>query len=313
MVAFAGGVGGARLLRGVVRRLRPERLTAIVNTADDERVYGLSVSPDLDTIVYNLAGVAPVERGWGIDSDSTNVIGALERFYGPGWFGLGDRDLATNLFRTDGLRNGKPLHRITTEIAEAFGVRSRILPVSNDPIRTMVRTRGGVWLPFQTYFVRRGARDPVAGFVYRGLKAARPAPGVLAAIRSARAILIPPSNPFTSIRPILGVRGVAESLRRRRVPVVAVSPVSGGRALAGPLAQMLTAHRLPVSPSAIARLYRGFLDAIVIDRADEKERPALERLGLAIAVADVRMDTLERSEAVAEVTVALAREAGARF
>lgn len=307
VTALAGGIGAARLLRGIVRRIPPAALAVIVNVGDDEEFYGLSVSPDLDTTIYNLAGVAPLGRGWGIARDSARVLSALRRFYRDNWFQLGDLDLATHLRRTHALREGHRLHAVTAELAHAFGVESRVLPASNDPVRTIVETRRGARLPFQEYFVRRGARDPVRRLLYRGLRRARPAPGVLAAIRDANLLILPPSNPFTSIRPILGIRGVERALRARRAPLVAVSPVAGGRAVRGPLGGMLRAAGLAVSPLGIAKLYRGLIDAMVIDSQDERLRPRLERQGIAAVAIDVRMDTMARSVAVARAVLELGR------
>ena len=308
VTALAGGVGAARLLRGVAQLVAARDLAVVVNTADDEEFYGLHVSPDLDTTIYNLAGVAPPERGWGIAGDSSRTLGALRRFYSSVWFGLGDLDLATHIHRTHALARGRALHQVTAQIAAAFGVKTRVLPMSNDAVRTIVHTRRGRRLAFQEYFVRRGARDPVARFSYRGLARARPAPGVIQAIRRADALLLPPSNPFTSIRPILGVAGVSRALRHRRAPLVAVSPVAGGRAVRGPLGGMLRAAGHPVSPIGIAEVYHGLLDGMVIDSADAKVRHDLERRGLAVATADIYMDTVAKSIAVARASLALLRE-----
>jgi LPPG:FO 2-phospho-L-lactate transferase len=307
VTALAGGVGAARLLRGVARVLSLERLSVIVNTADDEEFFGLHVSPDLDTIVYNLAGTAPRDRGWGIAGDSHHTLAALQRFYRRGWFALGDRDLATHIFRTHSIASGRPLHRVTAAIATAFGLRARVLPMSNDPVRTFVHTRRGLRMPFQEYFVRHGARPPIARLSYRGLRAAHPAPGVLEAIRRADLLLLPPSNPFTSIRPILGVEKVERALRERRSPLVAVSPVAGGKAVRGPLGQMLRAAGCSVSPVGIASLYRGLLDGMVIDSADRALGAELERRGITVVTAQIRMDTMASSIAVARTTLELGR------
>jgi len=305
VTALAGGVGAARLIRGVVRLLPPRSLTLVVNTGDDEEFYGLHVSPDVDTMIYTLGGVAPPGRGWGIAGDSSRVLGALRRFYPQAWFQLGDLDFATHIRRSQLLRDGSRLHVVTAELARSYGVESTILPMSNDPVRTVVETRSGVRLSFQQYFVRRKARDSVRRILYRGQRDAAPTPGVLEAIRSADLLLLPPSNPFTSILPILGLRGVGRALRERRAPLVAVSPVAGGRAVRGPLGGMLRGRGLPVSPLGIASVYRGLVDGIVIDAADERLVPRLEHQGLAVAVTDVRMDTLARSVAVARVALDL--------
>lgn len=307
VTALAGGVGAARLLRGIVRRTPPAGLSVIVNVGDDEEFYGLHVSPDVDTTIYTLAGVAPPGRGWGIAGDSARVLSALRRFYADGWFQLGDVDLATHIRRTHALRDGRTLHDVTAEMARAFGVDSRVLPASNDPVRTIVETRHGARLPFQQYFVRREARDPVRRLLYRGLRAARPAPGVLAAIRDADLLILPPSNPFTSIRPITGIRGVGRALRARRAPLVAVSPVAGGRAVRGPLGGMLRAAGLAVSPLGIAELYRGLLDGMVIDSEDVRLCARLERQGIATVAVDIRMDTIAKSTKVAQTVLELGR------
>jgi LPPG:FO 2-phospho-L-lactate transferase len=307
VTALAGGVGAARLLRGVARIIPAGRLSVIVNTADDEEFYGLHVSPDLDTTVYNLAGVAPRERGWGVAGDSHHTLSALQRFYRGGWFALGDRDLATHVYRTHALASGRPLHEVTTTIARAFGVHVQVLPMSDDPVRTFVHTRRGLRLPFQEYFVRRRARDRVARLSYRGLRAARPAPGVLEAIRGADLLLLPPSNPFTSILPILRVAGIERAVRQRRAPLVAVSPVAAGRAVRGPLGGMLRATGYPVSPVSMAAVYRGLVDGMVIDSADAGLRAELEREGIAVVAADIRMDTMARSIMIARTTLELGR------
>jgi LPPG:FO 2-phospho-L-lactate transferase len=313
VTALAGGVGAAKLLRGIIRVIPPPSLAVIVNTGDDERFYGLHVSPDVDTTIYTLAGVAPVGRGWGIAGDTSNVLGALERFYtADGWFRLGDQDFATHVRRTHALADGRTLAEVTAELARAFGVESRILPMSDDTVRTIVETRSGETLSFQEYFVKRQARDRVRRLRYRGQRSATPAPGVIDAIRRADLLILPPSNPFTSIRPILGIRGIEHALRRRRVPLVAVSPIAGGRAVRGPLGDMLRAAGFSVSPVGIAEAYRGLLDGMVIDSSDQRWLRPLERSGLAVTMTDVRMDSIPRSVAVARATVALAQEIAGR-
>jgi LPPG:FO 2-phospho-L-lactate transferase len=312
VAALAGGVGAARLVRGMARLLPADRLSVIVNTADDEEFYGLYISPDLATIVYTLAGVAPRGRGWGIAGDSRRTLAALGRFFPKAWFQLGDRDLATHVYRTEALARGRTLAEVTAAIARAYRVRSRVLPMSNERVRTFVRIAGGRELSFQEYFVRRRARDRVKGITYRGLSAAKAAPRVLASIRRADLLVLPPSNPFTSIRPILGVSGIGRAVAGRRAPLVAVSPVAGGRAIRGPLGDMLRAARLPVSPVGIASLYRGLLDGMVIDSRDRSARRDLERSGIAVAETDVHMNTMAKSVAVARIALDLARSLRSR-
>jgi LPPG:FO 2-phospho-L-lactate transferase len=292
-------VGAAKFLRGLIRSADPAALTIVVNTADDDRFYGLAVSPDLDTITYTLADVAPRDRGWGIAGDRFACLEALARLYdGAGWFRLGDRDLATHIYRTDRLMQGASLTTVTAELCRAFGVPTRVLPMSDDPVRTTIDT-GARELSFQRYLVGERARPVVRRVRYRGARAATPAPGVLAAIRDADAVIVAPSNPILSIGPMLAVPGIGRTLRERRAPVVAVSPLVGGRAVTGPLARLLRRAGFPASSLGIARCYRPFLDALVIDRADAADGPALERAGCRAIVTDTLLSTPARAARVA--------------
>jgi LPPG:FO 2-phospho-L-lactate transferase len=274
LTVLAGGVGAARFLRGLVRIAEPSALTIVVNTADDERFFGLAVCPDLDTVTYTLAGAANPRTGWGLRGDSFTCLGALGRFYDAGWFHLGDRDLATHIYRTERLARGASLATVTAEICRGFGVRARVLPMSNDPVRTVVDTAEGR-LSLQRYLVGRRARPAVRAVHYLGAARARPAPGVLGALRDAAVVVIAPSNPFLSIGPILALPGVRRTLAARRRPVAAVSPLVGGRAVSGPLGRMLRRFGLPVSSAGIARCYQPFLDALVIDRSDHGDAATL--------------------------------------
>jgi LPPG:FO 2-phospho-L-lactate transferase len=293
-------VGAAKFLRGLIRSADPAAVTIVVNTADDDHFFGLAVSPDLDTITYTLAGVSPRKRGWGIDGDRFECLTALRRLYDDaGWFQLGDRDLATHIYRTDRLAQGATLSAITTEIGRAFGIVPRVLPMSDQPVRTTLRTTKGP-LSFQRYLIAERARPTVRAVAYRGAAAARPAPGVLAAIRDADAVIIAPSNPFLSIGPILAVPGVRRALGARHGPVAAISPLVGGRAVTGPLARLLRRFGYPASSVGIARCYRPFLDALVIDRADRADAPALEREGCRAIVANTLFTTTARARRVAD-------------
>jgi LPPG:FO 2-phospho-L-lactate transferase len=294
LTVLAGGVGAARFLRGLTRLVDPAALTVVVNTADDDRFYGLAVSPDLDTITYTLAGVANPETGWGVHGDSRVCLRALQRFYGPAWFHLGDRDLATHLYRSQRLAEGASLTRVTQEIRRAFAVRSRVLPMSDDPVRTILETSEG-HLPFQRYLVAKRARPTVTAVRYRGATRARPAPGVLRAIRDAALVVVAPSNPLLSIGPILAVPGVRRALARRRGPVAAVSPLVEGRAVSGPLARLLRGLGFPVSSTGIAACYHPFLDLLVIDPRDRTDVPALARLGCRAVVTPTVFDTPARA------------------
>ena len=303
IVTLAGGVGAAKFIRGLVRRIAAENLTVVVNTGDDEVFYGLHVSPDIDTVTYTLAGVVNRAQGWGRDGESFNVLTALARFYGKPWFGLGDRDLATHLYRTERLRQGARLSAITREIADAFGVKSQILPMSDDRVRTFVKLRGQSALPFQEYFVRRRARGAVEKIELRGIAAARPAPAVMRAIRDSRAVILAPSNPFVSLGPILNLRGVREALRRRRSRVAAISPIVGGKTIKGPADKMLRGLKMEVSPLGVARLYRDIAGLFVIDNTDRRFIEPIERLGMRVVATDTIMRTPERAAALAKVVL----------
>ncbi len=296
---LAGGVGAARFLRGLLPLLDPEKLTVVVNTTDDETFFGLHVSPDLDTVTYTLAGVAQRKRGWGIDGDTFHCLDALGRYYGPPWFQLGDRDLATHIFRTNSLRSGSTLTQVTRDIADAFGLRCRILPMSNDPVRTRIKIAGVGTLRFQDYLVRRRARGRVQSIHLRGIKSARPAPGVLSALRNSDAIILPPSNPFVSILPILGIRGVRQAIQRSAAAIAAISPLVGGAPVKGPLDRMLAGTGHAISSAAIAALYRDLAPLFVIDRADAAEADAIAALGLRPLVTDTILKTQPRARKLA--------------
>jgi LPPG:FO 2-phospho-L-lactate transferase len=293
-------VGAAKFLRGLIRSADPTRVTIVVNTADDDRFFGLAVSPDLDTVTYTLAAVSPRGRGWGIAGDRFQCLQALKRLYdGAGWFQLGDRDLATHIYRTDRLARGATLSTVTTELGRAFGVVPRVLPMSDQPVRTTIHTSKGR-LSFQRYLIAERARPAVRAVSYRGAAAARPAPGVLAAIRDADAVIIAPSNPFLSIGPILAVPGIRRALVARRGPVAAISPLVRGRAVTGPLARLLRRFGYPASSLGIARCYRPFLDALVIDHGDGADATALEREGCRAIVANTMFTTTARAARVTD-------------
>src|SRR6266481_2745391 len=299
IVTLAGGVGAAKFIRGLTRRIDPERLTVVVNTGDDETFYGLHVSPDIDTVTYTLAGVVNRAQGWGLDGESFNVLPSLARFYGQPWFGLGDRDLATHLYRTDRMHQGAPLSQITAEVARAFSIKSRILPMSDDRVRTFVKLRGQPAIPFQEYFVRGRARGVVEKIELRGIRDARPAPGVLQAIRKSAAIILAPSNPFVSLGPILQLTGVRDALRKAKSRVAAISPIVGGKTIKGPADKMLRGLGMEISPLSIAKLYRDIVGIFVIDNVDQKFVEPIERIGMRALATDTIMTTPERAAALA--------------
>jgi LPPG:FO 2-phospho-L-lactate transferase len=309
VVALAGGVGAARFLDGLARILSPERLFIVGNTGDDAEIHGLHISPDIDTVTYTLAGLADPQRGWGIRGDRFDCLQALGRLGGETWFQLGDRDLATHLYRSERLRQGGTLAEVTAEIRSALGVKSQVVPMSNESVRTRVCTPAGE-LEFQTYFVKRGARDTVSGVRFDGVERAKPAPGILEAIAHAEAIILCPSNPFISIGPILAITGIREALRQRRERVAAISPIVGGRALKGPAARMMRGMRLTPSAAEVARRYADFAGVFVLDQVDAKESRRVEALSMRPVVTNAVMSGLRERKALArEVVRALEIEA----
>ncbi len=299
ITALAGGVGAARFLQGLLAVHPPSDVTIVSNVGDDAEFFGLHVSPDIDIVVYHLAGLADEERGFGLRGDTYHTLDALSRFGYDTWFRLGDRDLATSITRTDLLRRGRTLSEATGEIARALGIPvAAVLPVTDDCLRTKIRV-GDRLLDFQEFFVKRGSSDPVSEVVFEGAERARPASGVLEAVAAADAVLLTPSNPLVSIGPILAVPGLRDALRETRARVVAVSPIVGGAALRGPAAQMLRDQGLEASAATVARLYADFLDVMVIDSVDAGLAAEIEAMGLAVTVTDTIMDSMEKKAALA--------------
>lgn len=303
---LCGGLGGSRFVDSLARAAGAENVTAIGNVGDDVEVLGLHVSPDLDTVLYTLAGQLDEQRGWGARDETYNALSTAETLGGESWFSLGDRDIGLHLIRTERLRSGQTLSAVFAGLAEAAGVKVRLLPVSNDPVRTILSTSHGD-LDFQTWFVRRRHADEVLAVRYMGAEAARPAPGVLEAIAEAEVVFLAPSNPFVSIGPILAVPRVAEALAERAGLVVALSPLVRGRALRGPLAEMMTSLGHEPSALGIARLYQQIASAFVLDPADSALAPAVEELGLrALVLPIVMVDPERRREVGRGVLEALA-------
>lgn len=303
LVALAGGTGAAKLLRGLARVVDPGRLLVIGNTGDDLECWGLHVSPDLDSVTYALAGLLDPVRGWGVRDDAYRCREAMGRLGRDTWFGLGDRDLATHLLRTELLRGGATLSEATGAIATALAVRTRICPMSDDRVRTRIRTPDG-WLAFQEFFVREKARPEVREVVYDGAAAARPAPGLLAALRDAEAVVVCCSNPVTSIGPILAVPGIADALAAITAPVVAVSPIIGTAPVSGPAGSLMRARGLPVSAVGVAAAYAPWLDILVLDRRDAALGPALAGGGVRPVVADTLMSDEAAETALARAVLA---------
>lgn len=288
ITVLAGGVGAARFLEGVVQVVPPDEVTVISNTGDDEDFFGLRVCPDIDIVIYTLAGAIDQEKGWGLAGETFHALEALGRFGYETWFNLGDQDLATHAHRTRLLREGATLSEATRSIAAAFGLRLRILPVSDDRIRTIIETDAGD-LAFQEYFVKRRTADGIRAVRFDGASAARPAPGVIDAILNARAIAIAPSNPVVSIGPILAVPGVRDALRDTAARIVAISPIVGGKTIKGPADRMMSALGIEPTAVGVARAYAGFLDVLVIDEIDRELVPAVEAAGVRAVVAQTIM------------------------
>ncbi|HEU6444335.1 MAG TPA: 2-phospho-L-lactate transferase [Gaiellaceae bacterium] len=279
VTVLSGGVGGARFVRGLVDAVDPSGVTVIGNVGDDLEVLGLHVSPDLDSILYVLAGLNDDERGWGRADETWNALDAVEALGGDVWFMLGDRDLGLHLVRTEMLREGVPLSAVTRRLCAGLGVEASILPATDDRLRTFVETDDGE-LAFQDWFVRRGHRDEVVGTRFEGAESARPAAGVIEALQDADLIVIAPSNPYVSIGPVLAVREIRAAITSRRVPCVAVSPLIGGRAVKGPADRMLSRLAGGTEPAQVTECYKGLIDALVIDEADADGAPAVEELGV---------------------------------
>jgi LPPG:FO 2-phospho-L-lactate transferase len=274
VVILSGGVGGARFVRGVVSVAGAASTTVIGNVGDDVEVLGLHVSPDLDSILYALAGLADEERGWGRAGETWRALETVRELGGEGWFALGDLDLGLHLVRTQALRAGEALSTVTARLALAFGVETRVLPATDDALRTWLDTPAGTF-PFQEWFVARGHRDDVDALRFEGAATARPAPGTLEALAAADLILVAPSNPYVSIHPILAIQGLREAVATRRVPCVAVSPLIGGRAVKGPADRMLARIAGGTSPRHVAGCYAGLIDAFVVDEADADDLDGL--------------------------------------
>ena len=302
ITALAGGTGAAKFLRGLVAVADPARVTVIGNTGDDLELWGLHISPDLDTVTYTLAGLIDETKGWGLRGDTFHCLQAMAALGGETWFNLGDRDLAMHLFRTERLRRGDALSAVTDAIRRALGVRSRILPMSDEPVRTRIRSTTG-WLSFQEFFVKEKARVEILDVAYAGADAARPAPGVVEAISEARAVVVCPSNPVTSIGPILAVPGVAGALTATRAVVLAISPIVAGAAVSGPAGALMAAKGLAVSAAGVATAYGRWLDVMVIDRQDQALTPELLRLGVSPVVTSTVMTDRQREVALARAVL----------
>jgi LPPG:FO 2-phospho-L-lactate transferase len=308
VAAISGGVGGAKMALGLLHALPPQGLSVVVNTGDDFEHLGLHVSPDLDTTLYTLAGLANPQTGWGRRDETWNFLKALEQFGGETWFRLGDADLALHLLRTRRLAGGESLSKITADLARQLGVSAQILPMSDASVRTRVSTEFGE-LEFQDYFVRRQCRPRVSALRFAGAGSAQPTPEVRAALQAQDldAIIICPSNPYLSIDPILSVPGMRELLRDAAAPVVAIAPLVGGAAVKGPTAKIMGELGIPISSLTVARHYEGLIDGFVLDVRDSAVEP---QLGLPTLVADTLMQTLDDRIRLARATLEFAATLG---
>ena len=300
---LAGGVGAARLLAGLIQVVDPTTITAVVNTGDDLVLHGLEISPDLDTVTYTLAGAMDPDRGWGLAGETWQAMESLRRYGDEAWFNLGDRDLGTHLFRTSRRRSGATLSEVTLEITRAWGLDVRLLPVTDDAIRTRLTVDGEGEIGFQEYFVHRQHSVPVRAVRFEGADASTPAPGVLPAIAGAATVVIAPSNPIVSIGPVLAVPGVRDAVMARRSDVVAVSPIVAGAALKGPADRLLIELGHESTVVGVARLYAELAATLVIDTADAELAGAVEAEGMRCVVTDTIMSTPARSAALGRVVL----------
>jgi LPPG:FO 2-phospho-L-lactate transferase len=310
LVALCGGVGAARMLAGLVQVLPPQDITAIVNVGDDMVLHGLHISPDLDTVTYTLAGLDNRETGWGVAGESWNVMAELEVLGGESWFRLGDKDLATHLFRTERLRAGEPLSAVTASLAARRGIGVRLLPVTDDPLRTRLTLAepsalgpAGTEVAFQDYFVRLHHGVAVSAVRFDGAASAAPAPGVLEALAEAGRIVVCPSNPIVSIGPLLALPEVRAALEARRPDVIAVSPIVAGAALKGPADRLMRELGSDASVVGVAELYSSWVRALVIDEADAAQAPAVAASGLECVVAPTVMHSPEAAAALARAVL----------
>jgi LPPG:FO 2-phospho-L-lactate transferase len=307
ITALAGGVGAARFLQGLVKLIPEKELTVIVNTGDDVKLYGLHISPDLDIIMYTLAGIVDEERGWGVKGDTFYCLEMLKEYGYETWFKLGDKDLATHIHRTLLLKSGLGLSEVTSRLCQALGLRAKILPMTNDKIETIIATDKGK-MHFQEYLVKRGAQDKVTDVEFKGVERAAPAPGVIDAILNSKAVVVCPSNPVVSIGTILTVKGVRGALRNTQARVIAISPIVGGSPIKGPADKLMRGLGVEVSAYGVASLYKDFLDDFIVDKVDEAQKHRIEGLGLNVVVTNTIMKSMQDKIRLAKVVLDLIEE-----
>ena len=302
ITALAGGVGAARFLQGLVKVVPEKKITVIVNTGDDIELYGLHISPDLDIVMYTLAGIVDKAKGWGIQGDTFCCLEMLQKYGHETWFNLGDKDFATHIYRTHLLKDGLSLSEATEKLCQRLGLEVRIIPMTNNKFETKIVTPKGT-LHFQEYLVKRQAKDEVNDVVFEGSKTAQPAPGVVDSILDAETIIICPSNPIVSIGTILSVEGVKSALEKTEAKVVGISPIVGGFPIKGPADRLMRGLGLEVSAYGVAGVYRTFLDTFVIDQVDQAEKGRIEELGLNVVTTNTIMRDLKDKVQLARVTL----------
>jgi LPPG:FO 2-phospho-L-lactate transferase len=298
VAVLCGGVGGSRFLRGLAQIVQNKRITAVVNTGDDIVLHGLHISPDVDIVLYSLAGLIDDEKGWGIKGDTFRCLETMKKLGMETWFALGDRDLVTHVFRTRLLNQGWTLSEVTRELADRLNVRTRVIPMTDQRFETRVKTPIG-WMNFQEYLVKRQMRDDILRLGFSGRGKALAAPGVLRSISRSDLLVLPPSNPFVSTGTILSLPRVREAVAKRKGPTVAISPVIGGKVVKGPLAKMMRAHGMEVSSLSVAHMYRGLLDGFVLDARDSRFRDKLKLVGMEALATNTMMSDLGSSKRLA--------------
>jgi LPPG:FO 2-phospho-L-lactate transferase len=302
VVALAGGVGAAKLIRGIVRVIPPDCLTIIGNSGDDFVLHGLHISPDLDTVMYALSGLGNETTGWGIADDTFNCLQMLGELGLETWFKLGDRDLAIHIARNEMLESGLTLSQATNDLCIRLKIVSKLFPMSDETVRTIVYS-GQRRFYFQEYFVKRGAKDKVTRVTYEGCQNAKPSPGILEAMRTAETIIVCPSNPILSISPIFSISAIENEMRRTKAHVIGISPIVAGKAIKGPADKIMASLGLEVSPYGIAKFYKDYLDCLIIDRKDARFKTNIERLGIEVVIADTVMKNLQNSVSLAKTVL----------
>ncbi|MEM3765849.1 MAG: 2-phospho-L-lactate transferase [Candidatus Bathyarchaeia archaeon] len=302
VVALAGGVGAAKFLRGLVKIIPPQNVVVVGNVGDDVELYGLHISPDLDIIMYTLAGIVDESKGWGIAGDTFHCLEMLGRLGFETWFKLGDKDLAIHIIRTKMLKEGYPLSQATAQLCKMLGVKAKLIPMSDDPVRTKVQA-GDLLLDFQEYFVKRGTMDNVTNVFFEGAKKAKPAPGVIEAIMEAERIIICPSNPILSIAPILSISAIKKALEASKALIVGISPIVGGKALKGPADRVMASMGFEASAYGVAKFYGKLLKHFIIDEIDIAHKKRIENLGIKVTTTNTVMKSIEDAISLAKVAM----------